>query len=188
MSVAKSLDEVTVAATGPSLDPAKCRGFVIAVNDAYRLLPDADILYACDARWWDYHNPQFKGQKWSSHNPSPRINDNKADAARKHGLHLVPGFDGEGFKLDFGIHYGSNSGFQAVNLAIALGARRIRLVGFDMHGRHFFGDHPKELGNPDFPTFIAAFERAAELLPSHIEIVNCTPDSALTCFPFENES
>ena len=42
---------------GPSLtaaDAAQCRGRarVIAINDAYRLVPWADLLYFCDYRWW----------------------------------------------------------------------------------------------------------------------------------------
>ena len=45
---------------------------VIAVNDAWRLAPWADILYACDGRWWRHHKgvPEFTGS--SSRNARPR--------------------------------------------------------------------------------------------------------------------
>jgi hypothetical protein len=86
------------------------------------------------------------------------------------------------------IHYGNCSGFQAINLAILFGATRIILVGFDMRvvngQRHFFGDHPAPLGNAcQYEHFLPAFEAAARTLPRHISIVNCTPGSALKCFP-----
>lgn len=104
-------------------------------------------------------------------------------------MNLIGGKDGEGFSFDPEvIHYGSNSGFQAVNLAILMGATRIVLVGFNMGSidgkRHFFGDHPRGLRNTNtYNNFLRAFNRAAKLLPPHIQILNATPNSALTCFP-----
>lgn len=177
-----------VAAPGPSLSPEvaeACRGDrVIAVNDAYRRLPFADVLYACDARWWGVHGhcAGFKGEKWSSHS---RDNE-KLKEADLYGLTLVKGCNRKGFSLDpEHIHYGGNGGFQAVNLAILFGARRIVLVGFDMSGSHFFGFHPKPLRNTrSFDKYIEEFGAAAKMLPSDIRIVNATPGSALKCFPF----
>jgi hypothetical protein len=186
--------ECVVAASGPSLTPAvaeRCRDYrVLAVNDAYRLMPFAEVLYCCDAEWWELHRgcPGFLGEKWSSHSVRPHPENDKAAAAEKYGLRLVAGRDGEGFSTDSGvIHYGSNSGFQAINLALLMGAKRILLVGFDMHsrnGRHFFGNHPEPLSNyVRYEGLVPYFQRAAALLPPGIEIVNCTPGSALDCFP-----
>lgn len=177
-----------VVAPGPSLTPdvaEACRGDrVIAVNDAYRRVPFADVLYACDARWWGVHGHcrGFAGEKWSSHG---RGNE-KLREAGLYGLTVVHGDNGKGFSLDPElIHYGGNGGFQAVNLAILFGACRIVLVGFDMHGSHFFGHHPKPLRNTtNFEKYIKTFEDAAKMLPAHIQIVNGTPGSALKCFPF----
>lgn len=101
---------------------------------------------------------------------------------------MVAGADREGFSLDPScIHYGSNSGFQGANIGI-LRAPRVLLVGFDMTasngGPHFFGDHPKGLTrNSNYERFIPAFNRAAKMLPLNIEIINCTSNSALRCFP-----
>jgi hypothetical protein len=186
-----------VAATGPSLTPdvaAACRGHrVIAVNDAYRLLPFADILYACDAAWWGVHRgaPVFSGERWSCH--GSRAHNDKLACADRYALNLVQGDSREGFSFDPArIHYGSNSGFQAINLGIHFGSglsrRRILLVGFDMHapgGRaHFFGDHPPGLAqDKNYGRFLSAFERAAKALPPGLKIINCTPGSALRCFP-----
>lgn len=185
-----------VAASGPSLTPevaSLVQGQnLIAVNDAYRLLPFAQILYACDASWWTVHKgcPDFRGEKWSSHTVTGRVRHNdKTGLAERYRLNLIEGADGDSFSLDPArIHYGSNSGFQAVNLAILFGATRIILVGFDMGQkdgkRHFFGDHPAGLRNTaNYAGFIRAFDRAAKKLPPHIEILNATPGSALRCFP-----
>lgn len=186
-----------VAAPGPSLTPevaAQVRESglpVVAVQDAYRLLPFADVLYGCDRRWWNEREgcPDFQGEKWSSHSVSASFEDNKDEAARRWGLNLILGQDGETFAREPDvIHYGSNSGFQAVNLAIQFGATFIVLVGFDMRmvggKRHFFGDHAAPLRNTeDYSGFVTAFTKAAAKLPAHITIINCTPGSALTCFP-----
>jgi hypothetical protein len=185
-----------VAATGPSLTievAEACRGFnAIVVNDAYRLMPWADMLYACDELWWRTHKgcPEFHGEKWSSHGAiGTSKNNDKTRAAQQFGLNLIEGHCDIGFSLDPEIiHYGSNSGFQAVNIAIHTGADPIILVGFNMqpvkNKRHFFGDHPAGLRNAgDYRSFATHFERAAKRLPKDITILNATPHSALTCFP-----
>lgn len=182
---------VVVAATGPSLTPevaAACREHpAIAVNDAWRLMPWADVLYSCDGAWWGHHKgcPDFAGEKWSSHDAET---NNKGHAAECYGLRLIEGRAGDIFSTDPSlIHYGSNSGFQAVGLAILFGASRIVLVGFNMQAvagrRHFFGDHPRPLRNVDHSRYVAGFKHAARHLPPGVEILNATPQSALTCFP-----
>jgi len=176
-----------VAAPGPSLVPVD-DGPIIVVQDAYRLIPWADVLYGCDAKWWRHHQgTDFKGEKWSTHHDEDT--NNKAEVANLYGVRCVRGSDSEGFSLDPGvIHYGSNSGFQAINLAILFGCTHITLVGFDMHKRggksHFFGEHPEALRTgTEYTNFIGNFDRAAKMLPENIRIVNATPGSALKCFP-----
>ena len=183
-----------VAASGPSLTgevAEMCRGErVVAVNDAYRLLPQADVLYACDAAWWDFHRggPMgWVGERWSSHSLSPK--NDKRSIADGLGLKVIEGRDWPAFSRDpTYIHYGSNSGFQAVNLAILFGADPIVLVGFDMReiaGQpHFFGRHKAPLrDHAQFGVWCAKFAKAAEKLEPAPRIINATPGSALTCFP-----
>lgn len=188
---------VTVAASGPGLTESvasvceaarsagRCR--IVVVNDAWRRLPQAEILYACDDAWWDIHRgaPDFAGEKWSSHDCDGGVSNDKSVVADKYGLRLVCGAQLSGFSRDVSrIHYGHNSGFQAVNLAILKGAERIVLVGFDMRYvgdlKHFFGDHPPGLRQPMFDNFIEAFRSAC---PPPVPILNATPGSALKCFP-----
>lgn len=162
---------------------------VIAVNDAYKLFPDAAVCYACDSSWWRHHNgcPAFHGEKWTSHGLAP-LND-KSALPPHYGLNIIAGHEAPGFSTDAGvIHYGRNSGFQAVNLALLFGANPIILVGFDMRdveGRsHFFGDHPPGLGAAHaFGEWIEYFRVAAATLPDGVEVLNATPGSALDCFP-----
>lgn len=190
---------VIVAGTGPSLskevaDACAPRLYpTIAVNDAYQLFPKADILYACDAKWWDHHDgvKSFTGERWSCHSSGK---DDKLACAERWGLKLVRGSPSKGFSTNQAvIHYGQNSGFQAINLAMLFGAKRVLLVGFDMRNiplprnnlqRHFFGNHHHSLRNSDPSVFIKNFEQAARLmLPGGPQVINCTPGSALKCFP-----
>lgn len=86
---------------------------------------------------------------------------------------------------------GGNSGFQALNLAVQFGAKRILLVGFDMTDRsgvHWYGrNHWVGASNPNqsvFSRWIVAFCGAAQdLARMNIEVVNASPHSALECFP-----
>ena len=181
-----------VAAPGPSLDAnvaatVRATGWpVVVCQDAWRLMPWADKLYGCDARWWNFHNgvPDFPGEKWSTH--VAKEND-KLEEAEKYGLKLVKGAAGGTFSTDPGlIRYGSNSGFQSINLAILLGSPYIVLVGFNMkcHGgkSHFFGNHPAPLyNNEHYENFLREFDTAAK--KTNVTIINATPDTALTSFP-----
>ena len=184
-----------VAASGPSLtaDVARLGVPIVAVNDAWRVLPTADVLYAADAKWWEYHKGcmGFPGERWSTHSLP---NNNKLETAERYGLNLVRGTEGEGFSDNPArLHYGSNSGFQGINLALHLmgWAGRILLFGFDMRGGHFFGDHPLELRSEEMPgqddrkfrLWFREFDRAAKLLPKTVEVINCTPNTALPSFP-----
>jgi hypothetical protein len=178
-----------VAATGESLTQEiaeQCRGYnVLAINDAYRLFPFAKALYASDAEWWRLHKgcPSFTGEKWSTYGE-------QVAPAKEFGLKLIKGRKGYGLGFSFEkgiIHWCGNSGFAGVNLALHFGAKRIVLVGFDMHGSHFFGEHPpmprRTQKKHGFPRWITHFEKAAELLPPEIIIINATEGSALKCFP-----
>lgn len=90
------------------------------------------------------------------------------------------------------IHWGGNSGYQAINLAYLWGARRVVLLGYDMQktdGKsHWFGDHPKGLnGNSPYPTWIQKFDRlAADLKSEGVEVINATRETALRCFQRAN--
>jgi len=170
--------------TGPSLrrdDVEYCHGKarIIAVNDAYLYAPFADVLYAADEKWWRAQRgvPSFPGIKYSL---SP--------TTRWPGVKVLRRSPGEGLELDpHGVKTGRNSGYQAINVAVHLGAARILLLGYDMKrgekGKsHFFGEHPDGQQSP-YDRFILAFRALVQPLAAlKIDIVNCTRETHLTYF------
>lgn len=176
-------ETVAVLASGPSMSQEVAdavRGIpCIAVNDTFRLAPWAAILYAADRRWW-LANPdamEFPGVKIAS----PVGPGGDVKVLRQSGS---VGFDPNPSM----VRSGGNSGYQAVHVAIQAGAKRILLLGFDMHGTHFFGLHTKKaegraLGNPNEQKFRVWIDRFGALRNRGAEIINCTPGSALDAFP-----
>lgn len=151
------------------------------------MLPNADVLYACDGKWWNGDDgrealEQFRGLKITQ----------DAKAAETYGLHRVIHSDGVHRILTDRpgiIGAGGNGGFHALNLAVQFGARRIILLGYDMHdcgGIHWHGRHKNGIGDPHpgtLKTWIKYFEDNAELLARlGVDIINCSPGTALTCF------
>jgi hypothetical protein len=168
----------------------QCRGRnVIAVNDTYKLHPWADVLYCGDGEWWHVHKgaPEFEGERWAAYNDKYRPEEMRK-AAELYDIKLIYAMYGDGFspKPDT-LHYGANSGYAAVNLALHFGCKTIVLTGFDMRyidgkchwfGLHAFGSNPKS----DFTDWLTRFEGAAATVPDDVRIVNATPGSALRCF------
>lgn len=72
------------------------------------------------------------------------------------------------------------------------GAARIVLVGYDMKpaadGRaHWFGDHPIKTDRAVFSAMLNNFATLPEPLKRlGVEVINCTPDSALKVFPTDD--
>lgn len=98
------------------------------------------------------------------------------------------------------IHWGRNSGFQLANLAAHLvgpkrdgqGGGRLLLCGYDFkpgpRGElHHHPDHSGPLKNPDANSLASWARLFAPAAPQFkelgIEVINCSPGSALTCFP-----
>jgi len=173
---------VAVLASGPSMTPrvaAAVRNVpTIVINDTFRLAPWAALLYAADEAWWQA-NPAalaFAGLKVS--------------VASIPGVEQLRNTGSSGFDPDpHCIRTGSNSGYQGVHIAAQAGAARILLCGFDMSaakGSHWFGAHPPGLINTEpeaYARFIRRFDELKVALDARgIEVVNCTPGSALTCF------
>lgn len=184
-------ETVVCLATGPSLTQADveyCRGKarVIAVNDAYRLAPWADALYACDAKWWHWHRgvPEFQGAKWSL-----QYSAWSSHATQYPDVQRLRNTGPAGLECNpTGLKNGRNSGYQAVNLAVHYGASRIVLLGYDMQrsaktGSHFFGEHPNRQMSP-YPEFRRRFQSMVKpLAKAQVEVINCTVTTVLDWFP-----
>lgn len=180
-------DTFALIGGGPSLtvedvEYVRHRARVIAINDAYKLAPWALTLYAADKKWIDWHDgvPDFKGMKYSieSHDTTTRPHWTVLRNTGTHGLELQPR----------GLRTGYNSGYQAINLAVHFGAKRIVLLGYDMAPNpdgpsHWFGEHPDKIPSP-YPEMRAAFESLVDPLAAiGVDVVNCSRRTALTTFP-----
>lgn len=191
-------DRCVIVAGGPSVtdyDISLIRAHqeplrIIVVNDAWRLLTGADVLYAADLQWWTTYWERvveyFRGQMWSCDDrlrsfPFP--------------IHIVPGRVGYGLpeSKDF-IKLGALSGNQAIQLAYIWGCTRIALLGFDCRyivdargnpRTHWFGDHPPSLTQRHpYDSWIEETNiLAKELAASGVSVTNCSPQTALRCFP-----
>ena len=131
----------------------------------------------------------FDGQLWTQ--DVQWVNAGSPIDPAQWGIKVLISKDEPGLSKAQGIiHRGDNSGYQAINLALLLGAERIILLGFDlmMTGtqRHWFGDHPDPMNvTSNYPGFISHF---ATIKPEEygLEIWNCSRRTALNCFPCFN--
>lgn len=163
----------------------RCR--VLVINTSYQLAPWADALYACDMRWWrEYHKEvaDFAGLK---------ITQDK-DAAANFKLHKVDLVDLHDPRADTiltdkrgTVGRGGFGGFQAINILVQVGVKRIPIIGFDFIGGHWHGPHPAGLVNTREQTlenwrktFDGQAPRFAQL---GVEIVNLSPISTARNYP-----
>jgi len=189
---------VAVVASGPTLTdlavaPLRGRVPVVAVNDAIRLVPWADVLYSSDRRWWAVVGPSRAVQAYTGVKVSIGWRPGDCSPIPKHPDVQVLTNTGEaGLEPDpGGLRTGRHSGYAAINLAVHLGARRILLLGYTL-GRvwgkaHFFGAHPAVLHqttDQQYAQFRQAYVTLAPALQQRgIEVVNCTPSTHLHTFP-----
>lgn len=146
-------------------DRVRGRCNVVAVSDAYKLAPWADAIASTDAAWWKQHLEALSL-------PCPKY-------GAMPDFRAVRGVE----RLLIDTH--TNSGLLGIMVAVKLGATRVLLCGFDLHsaGEHFFGRHPAPLSSTS-PNRMEIFKRQFQSYrPRGVEILNCTPGSALTCYP-----
>jgi hypothetical protein len=200
-----------ILATGPSLTPevlkAARRGqelgawSVFGMNHVWRDFHTLDVFLACNPEYyasqWELGLKHHKAEKWTW----------DRETAERYGLRFIPGKWADGFSKDTScIHYGHSSGFQLPQIAYHAGFRRLLLCGYDMRyakdydgrnqrigssPRHYFGEYGDAALN-HWPSvkvkdgvhveLIEQFEAVKRMNPE-VEIVNCSPGSAMTCFP-----
>jgi hypothetical protein len=127
------------------------------------LAPWADFIAATDGSWWRKHPEALKlsGAKYTMHNVRG------AERVK------VPGY------------VAVNSGVLGLECAKRAGATRVLLLGVDMRGTHFFGPYTNGLSNTAESKrrmHLTQYARWAKVNRG-IEVINCTPASALKCFP-----
>jgi len=189
---------VVILASGESLTLEQCAMVglwqdnpfhrVIVINTTFRLAPWADLLYACDGKWWNAVDPTTNmkyAEEAAQHFNKDNMWTQDKGAADLYGLRYIKSLRKQGLsKVKGVIHQGANSGFQAINLAYLAGARRFILLGFDCKGNHWHGNHPGPI-NTGMPhgTWKKEFQiLAADLEKEKVDVVNCSPGTALRAF------
>jgi hypothetical protein len=181
------------------VETARRNGYSLFVcNDAFLVAPDAQLLHACNWQWWDARWEQVKDlpcEKWTT----------RKESAEKYGINYIGEVNERGLSRDPSIlHHGHSSGYQLVGMAYRAGFERIVLLGYDLRyapdydgrnrqigsgPRHFFGEYQRELQHwPSVQVNGGVHTELVDLYRSVaeqglVEIINCTPDSALDCFP-----
>ena len=187
-----------VIGTGPSLTKDQIEKVShlkkFGANRAFEF--DVDVLHGCNWQFWEHYWPQIKDLRCHKWTTRPELN------GKYPGLHYIEERWEDGLSTDPGYicaHHGT--GPQCVNLALHYGCKVILLIGWDMRfpgkvdryhytgKRRFFGGDaltekhwPMTGSNGELSGLIREMET---IRPEDygIEIINCTPDSAMKCFP-----
>lgn len=175
---------------GPSLtrdDIVRCANAgakIIAINRAWELAPMAHVLYSGDWRFWlrSIQVPDSALPPWKfsidplakEYRPSVVVLQRTGAT----GLETSPR----------GLRSGCHSGYQAINLGVHFGPKKILLLGYDMkpdaQGRnHFHVEHP-DGSHVQYERRLKHFETLVEPLARlGVQVLNATPDSAISTFP-----
>jgi hypothetical protein len=181
----------------------RCKVFTI--NNTYQVAPWTDVHLSCDGPWWRWYSndPFLMGLPCEKFTWYPEF-------AKEFGIRYIFGEEKKrGLSLDPGIvHINHGSGPMVMNLAMHYGVTKIVLIGHDMKfapdyapqkqdpgsiPRHYFGEYPKKLQHwPSVKVrqgvldgLIEAYSDIKDDMDARqisVDIVNCTPDSALTMF------
>ena len=162
--------------------------FTIGCNDAYLRGPDiCNICLFGDLKWWREHQRGLESFRESGKGAVFTSCPQLYKKEKTSWLWLM-NRNGRGLQRD-ALGWNKNTGAGAVNLALLLGAKRVFLLGFDMHltgGRSNW--HDNNLDKPNeavYPRFLKGFERMQKDMGKFLgsEIFNITDDSSLDIFP-----
>ena len=183
---------------GPSLKRCDLRGLagelVIGINRAYELL-EPSILYGVDPQVFGWVELGEFGEE-----SKKQFDGYKGYKAWMALTKILPGdfhlidVDSSS-KYEIGttrkLAFKNNSGYGALNLAAAMGAKQIYLLGFDMCGnkrgkqKWWHDGYPVDYGESSYTKYIQEIGKFAPALKkAGIKVVNLNRKSNLKCFPF----
>lgn len=194
---------VAILAAGPSITREQCdlvRGtnwFSFAINETWRLAQWSSALYGCDWQWWAECAPlrdAYEGLRIVGF--LPKRAKGKAFLPPEMGWqaqllrHIPVTVGANRMQMDGTLGSGRNSAFQVANFAVQCGAKRLILLGVDCHSpnKHWHGVHQHRHYSMQHESTLAgwreAWRRAAPQLDAlGVEVVNCSPGSAVDTFP-----
>lgn len=168
-------------ASGPSLttedaELVRASGHpTIVTNTTFRMAPWCAMVFGFDWRWWEAYHGEVKRVAPQAQRVS------RAHSLERFGIETTHGerwFEGHG-----------NSGSCAIAMAVAGGAARIVLLGYDCQpgpgGRkHWHADHEGSMTNcVSLPLWPRQFgDVAAMAARNGVKVVNASRSTSLTCF------
>jgi len=167
----------------------------IAINDSYKLLPNATALLWCDSSWYGRESKELDQHKTRlrfhpRHHGATHI---KNDILASGGATVLHRSSDYGFDPNIDNVCGNNGGVQCLNFVINLGAKRIYLVGFDMRDNplkrgqtHWHNYHTLTVKDDTYSRLfvpsMVSLDKEVRRLRLDVEIINCSRTSALSCF------
>lgn len=165
--------------------------FTIAINRAYEMLPDADIVYFTDNDWYNAHKCNLlshtgqliKGSIRKMPNIDPKVTE--YSLKKEKGLATVEGQ----------LCHGSNSTYAAINLAgVHLGFKHIYLLGVDLQHNeqqtHWHSGHARIDPESVYQRMLSNFRDVVPDLKKHgIKVYNINQPAftQLDCFPYSDK-
>jgi len=183
---------------GPSVkdvDVSLLKGeLTIGINRAYELL-DPSILFGVDGQMWGWveqgkcgEESKKKFNAYTGYKVWMALHD-----LFPPDFHLIDVDNRGGYRIGTTgcLAFKGNSGYGAINLAAALGANPIYLLGFDMEGDGegkqvwWHDGYPTDYGENVYARYIEEISRFAPVLKeAGFKVVNLNPKSKLRCFKF----
>jgi len=188
---------------------------VFTCNNAYMVYPEADVHVACNEDWWEHY---WEEDELLRNMPATKYTWIKPISERFDIEYIEADTEAKDLSYDQNlIHLNNGSGCMTLNVAVLYGCTKIILLGHDMtfasdydgkskkigsSPRHFFGEYPEHmqhwpsvkigLSKPGvIDGLIENYDQMKYSLHQRgIDVVNCSPGTALTTFrrgTLENE-
>lgn len=162
----------------------------VAINTTGRIAPSADLLYYCDAKWWRWHGDEPWVRAFQARNAIVKGSLHDKERSDETGIRNIALTKPNGLEASPDrLAHGRNSGYAVINLMAHLGAKRNILLGYDMGFKasgdsHWHGSHPTAQKPSVYSVMLKEWPSIVEPLKARgIEVINCTPASALQVFP-----
>jgi len=168
----------------------------IAINDSYKILPNATALFWCDNSWAGREADGLKEHKTLLRFNSRHYGHNHIlkDIKTSGGATVLNRTGDYGFDPIIDNVRGNNGGVQCLNFVINLKPRKIYLIGYDMRDNpvergktHWHDYHTVQIRHDTYSRLfipsMVSLHKELQKMNIKIPIINCSRTSALSCFP-----